>query len=144
MKVLFDTSILVAAFVKTHPKHFECFSWIKKTMTEKIEACISVHTLLEFYSAVTKILKINKLDSNSTLKIVKKNIYPHLNLVTYTENDYKNILVKISELHITGGACYDFLITYAAFKQKVDFLLTLNKKHIENLSSGLNLSILEP
>ncbi|MHB1253691.1 MAG: type II toxin-antitoxin system VapC family toxin [Candidatus Humimicrobiaceae bacterium] len=144
MKILFDTSILVAAFIKTHPKHVECFSWFKKTDTGEIKAYVSVHTLLEFYSAVTGILKIDKLNPDSVAELMKRNIYPHLNLITYTETDYKNVLINCAELHITGGTCYDFLIAYAAFKQKVDFLLTLNKRDFEKFSSKLNLSILEP
>lgn len=144
MKILFDTSVLVAAFIKTHPKHIECFDWVKKTDAKEIDAYISIHTLLEFYTAVTGMLKMDKLNSGSVLKIIEKNIYPHLNLISYTETDYKNVLIKLDRQHIIGGAGYDFLIAYAAFKQKIDFLLTLNKKHFENFSSEFNLTILEP
>jgi len=144
MKILFDTSVLVAAFIKTHPKHVECFNWVKKTNSKEIDAHISIHTLLEFYTAVTGILKTDKLNSSLVLEIIKKNIYPHFNLISYTETDYKNVLIKLDEYHIIGGASYDFLIAYGAFKQRVNFLLTLNKKHFENFSSELDLTILEP
>lgn len=55
MKIFFDTSVLVAAFVNAHPKHANCLPWLQKVKKKEIEGIISVHSLIEIYSILTKL-----------------------------------------------------------------------------------------
>jgi len=42
-RVLFDTSVLVAAMLEEHPHHSECFAWLQRVKTEEIAGFISTH-----------------------------------------------------------------------------------------------------
>ncbi len=55
MKVLFDTSVLVPAFIVNHPQHSVCFSKIKAAKSGQIQGFISTHSLAETYSVITRL-----------------------------------------------------------------------------------------
>lgn len=52
-KVLFDTSVLVAALVKPHPAHTRAFPWLKKAKSGELTMIVSSHTLAEIYAVLT-------------------------------------------------------------------------------------------
>ena len=47
MKALFDTSVLVAASVETHPMHARAWPWLKRAHSGEIEYCVVAHSLAE-------------------------------------------------------------------------------------------------
>ncbi len=53
MKVLFDTSALVAAFEVSHPRHGVCLPWLQRVQTSNIDGYVSTHTLAELYSVLS-------------------------------------------------------------------------------------------
>lgn len=55
VKILFDTSVLVASILVKHPQHFSGWSWLEQVKTAKIEGFIVTHTLME----INKILTLN-------------------------------------------------------------------------------------
>ena len=55
MKVLFDTSVLVAAFEVSHPRHTACLPWLQQVQEEKIDGYLSTHTFAELYSVLTRL-----------------------------------------------------------------------------------------
>lgn len=55
MKVLFDTSVLVAALIVDHPKHSESLPWLLRIKAEEIQGFISTHSLAELYAVLTRL-----------------------------------------------------------------------------------------
>jgi predicted nucleic acid-binding protein len=55
MKVLFDTSVLVAAFEVSHPRHGICLPWLQRVQTSDIDGYVSTHTFAELYSVLTRL-----------------------------------------------------------------------------------------
>jgi predicted nucleic acid-binding protein len=55
VKVLFDTSVLIAALVVSHPQHAACFPRLKAAQSKQIQGFISTHTLAEAYSVLTRL-----------------------------------------------------------------------------------------
>ena len=55
VKVLFDTSILIAGFVASHPHHQAALPWLQKAKTKEIEGIIATHTLAETYAVLTRL-----------------------------------------------------------------------------------------
>ncbi len=55
MKVLFDTSVLVAAFIANHPEHTDSLPWLQRVQAEKIAGFISAHTIAELYAVLTRL-----------------------------------------------------------------------------------------
>ncbi len=52
VKVLFDTSVLVAALWTNHPQHSLCLSRLKKVKSGNLQGIICTHTLAELYSVL--------------------------------------------------------------------------------------------
>lgn len=126
MKIFFDTSVLVAAFVNAHPKHANCLPWLQKVKKKEIEGIISVHSLIEIYSILTKLPLSPRINPALALNLIKENILEDFELVTYGKKDYINLLDELSHGNIAGGASYDGLILSAAKKVTADKILTLN------------------
>ena len=126
MKIFFDTSVLVAAFVNAHPKHANCLPWLQKVKKKEIEGIISIHSLIEIYSILTKLPLSPRINPALALNLIKENILEDFELVTYSKKDYINLLGELSHSNIAGGASYDGLIINAAKKVTADKILTLN------------------
>ena len=126
MKIFFDTSVLVAAFVNAHPRHANCLPWLQKVKKKEIEGIISVHSLIEIYSILTKLPLSPRINPALALNLIKENILEDFELVTYGKKDYINLLDDLTRGDIAGGASYDGLILSAAKKVTADKILTLN------------------
>lgn len=55
MKLLLDTSVLVAGLMESHPRHEWCFSWLVQLHRGDIEGVVSSHLLLELYAVLTRL-----------------------------------------------------------------------------------------
>ena len=144
MKIFFDTSVLVAAFVNAHPRHTNCLPWLQKVKKKEIEGIISVHSLIEIYSILTKLPLSPRINPALALNLIKENILEDFELVTYGKKDYINLLDELSRGNIAGGASYDGLILNAAKKVTADKILTLNVNDFIRVCPQLVKIISEP
>lgn len=55
VRVLFDTSIIIAALVVSHEQHTACVRWLNQAKTEQIQGIISTHSFAETYSVITRL-----------------------------------------------------------------------------------------
>ncbi|VAX34835.1 hypothetical protein MNBD_UNCLBAC01-1474 [hydrothermal vent metagenome] len=53
MKILFDTSVFVAAIVSSHPKHTQAFLWLRRAKEGDFELYVAEHSLAELYAVLT-------------------------------------------------------------------------------------------
>ena len=65
MRVLFDTSIIIAALVVSHEQHTACVRWLNQAKTEQIQGIISTHSFAETYSVITRRPSVLELTLNS-------------------------------------------------------------------------------
>ena len=144
MKIFFDTSVLVAAFVNAHPKHANCLPWLQKVKKKEIEGIVSVHSLIEIYSILTKLPLSPRINPALALNLIKENVLEDFELVTYGKKDYIKLLEELSQGNIAGGASYDGLILNAAKKVTADKILTLNVNDFIRVCPHLVRIISEP
>ena len=52
VKVLFDTSILIASVLPEHPYHALALEWVQQVQRHEIEGVLSTHTIAELYSVL--------------------------------------------------------------------------------------------
>ena len=126
MKVFFDTSVLIAAFVNAHPRHNQCFPWILRVKRKEITGIISAHSLLESYSVLTSLPLSPRVSPKLALSIIKENIISVFKIINYTANDYQKLLGDLAVNELSGGSSYDGLLLYAAKKCNADKIITLN------------------
>lgn len=126
MKVLLDTSSLVAAMVESHPHHGRAFPWLKKARTGALQLVVACHALAELYAVLTSLPVSPRIAPATAWRLIKDNILPCAQIVALSAADYRTVLSNLAELGISGGATYDALIARAAKKANVEKILTLN------------------
>lgn len=144
MKVFFDTSVIIAAFINVHPKHEKSLRWLQRVKKKEIEGIISVHSLIESYSILTTLPLSPKIYPLLAVDLIKENILKNFVVVKYNTTDYIRLLDEFSSGNIIGGASYNGLILYVARKIKIDRILTLNVNDFIRISPQLTKIISEP
>ncbi|HAZ48422.1 MAG TPA: VapC toxin family PIN domain ribonuclease [Cyanobacteria bacterium UBA11369] len=125
MKVLFDTSILVAALLEDHPNHTKSLFWLQRVLAGEIEGFVSNHTIAELYSVLTRFPRSPRISPGLAKRLISENLN-RFDWVVLAADDYQETVDRMVGLNIAGGGIYDGLIAQAALKAGVDVLLTLN------------------
>ncbi len=133
MKILFDTSVLVPAFVdqlSNHPAAFAAFS--SYTSGEHMGFC-STHALAEAYSVLTSLPLPKRITSVEAHLIVEENMLNRLSVIELNGQDYANALRAVSHRGLTGGIIYDALHLEAAKRAGCTRIYTYNLAHFRAL-----------
>lgn len=136
MKVLFDTSVLVAAIVVNHPRHAVCIPWLERATSGVIEGYISTHTLAETYAVLTRLPLSPRIAPELAQRLMAENLRS-FKIVPLMSEDYQCAIDTMVNLSLTGGGIYDTLIAQAALKASVNILLTLNPDHFTRLGDEI-------
>jgi predicted nucleic acid-binding protein len=133
VKVLFDTSVIVAASLPKHPVHLSCFTQLKAARTGRFHAYLSTHSLAELYSVLTRMPSQPRM-SPSDAKILLSAYLSYVEPIALETSDYRAAITQMASLNLPGGGIFDALIAQAALKASVDRLLTLNLSHFTRLN----------
>jgi len=128
MKVLLDTSVLVASALSSHPNHKECFGWVKSIVDKEIEGVVAAHTLAEMYSVLTTLPVYPPISPSDAKAIISNNVLNHFEVISLNKEDYEEVISHLAANGIIGGTTYDAIIVKAALKANVDWIVTLNEK----------------
>jgi len=144
LKVLFDTSVLVAGLIESHPDHERAFSWIHRSGTGEIDFLVAGHSLAELYAVLTRLPVSPKISPIIARRLIRESIEAAARIITLSSEEYLEVLTNMAELNLAGGIIYDALIAAAAKKSDCDMLLTLNKKDFLRVWPEKSNRILEP
>jgi len=122
MGTMLDTSVLVGAFVRRHPRHEVAIGVLRQA----VNLTIAAHTLAETYAVLTRLPTRPRISGGVARKLIRENLTARGRVVALTARDYDAALGRMADLGLTGGAVYDALIVQAALKAKVDRLVTFN------------------
>lgn len=128
MKILFDSSVLIAAFVESHPKHKPALSFLMRAKKGEFQLLVSSHTILEIYSVLTSAPFKPKITPIIAKQLIENNIKSFAKIIYLTDKDYFEIVEKMSHSNLSGGIVYDAIIVECALKAKADEIVTLNSK----------------
>ncbi len=144
MKILLDTSVLVAAMVEAHSSHEQCLVWFKRVISGADEGVVAAHTLAEIYSILTTLPVQPRISPDEARQLIQRNIIQKLDVVPLTDQDYAQVIDVLAEIGIVGGATYDALILRAAAIAKVDLVVTLNEKDFRRVYPDLAEKVVSP
>ena len=133
MKTLFDTSVIIAALVESHPMHDRAFPWLRQAKANEFEFVVAGHTLAELYAVLSTLPIKPRISPLVAQKLIHENIEVSAKIVSLTSVEYSTTIKRLSELGLVGGIVYDALIAKVAEKSKVERLLTLNIKHFKRV-----------
>lgn len=126
MKILFDTSILIAAIVEPHPLHSSAFPWLKRARSKEFDMLVAGHTLAELYAVLTTLPISPKITPGIARHLIHNDIEAIAKVVSLSASDYSSIIKRMADLGLSGGVIYDAIIAKAAQKSGVDHILTFN------------------
>lgn len=129
MKVLLDTSILVAALVRAHPRHPEARRWLARALTGELELVLAGHTLAELHATLTTLPVRPRISPETAGRLRDDSLPGTTEIVALSADDYRAVVRRGAELGLAGGVIYDALIARAADNAGVDRLVTLNEPH---------------
>lgn len=133
MKVLLDTSVLVAAVVRSHPEHARCLPWVRRARTGEIELFLAAHSLAELHAVLTSLPVKPRISPRTAERLAEENgLRPRpqgvATVVALDVEDYLAVLRSAVQSSLAGGILYDALIARSAELARVDRLITLNAK----------------
>ena len=143
MKLLFDTSSLIAAFVGSHTAHKAAWEWLEQTLEGTHQGLVATHTLAELYAVITRLPLRPAIPPSTALQLIEENL-EGFQRVALSASDYRAVLQRLEKLGLAGGAVYDALIAQAALKSKAEYLLTLNPGHFRRLGQDVEALVRVP
>lgn len=143
MRVLFDTSVLVAALIVSHPRHLACFSQLQAAKSKQNQGFISTHSLAETYSVITRFPIQPRIAPEQAQSIIT-DTSQYLEIVPLLSYDYLTAIASLVALNLPGGGIFDALIAQAALKVEAEILLTLNPNHFTRLGEAIALLVQVP
>jgi predicted nucleic acid-binding protein len=126
MKVLLDTSVLVAALVEPHPEHQRALPWLTKEKSRTAELVISSHSIAELYAVLSTLPVSPRILPGLAWRLIHESVESRVSIVPLSSTDYLVTIKHMSDMGLSGGAVYDALIVKAAQKGGVARIVTFN------------------
>ena len=126
MKAFFDTSVLIAAMVESHPHHERSVAWLSKARAGTVAWAVAAHSLAETYAVLTTLPVKPRISAALASRLIRENILDSAEIVALSPREYLHTVTRLAENGIVGGAIYDALLAFAAEKAEATRLLTLN------------------
>jgi predicted nucleic acid-binding protein len=133
MKVIFDTSVLVAGMVEPHPIHNRAFPWLRRGRLGELEFFVASHTLAELYAVLTTLPVSPRISPGTARHLIRENVESPAKVISLSTSDYGTVIRRAADLELAGGIIYDALIARAAQKAQVDLVLTLNSEDFKRV-----------
>lgn len=133
MRVVFDTSVLVAGIVETHPDNDRAFPWLKRAKEGEFELIVATHTLAELYAVLTTLPVRPRISPGMAWRLIYENATRPAKLISISISDYNECIQSMVDLGLVGGTVYDALLVSVVKKTKADRLLTLNMRDFERV-----------
>ena len=126
MKILFDTSVLVAAVVQPHPMHSRALPWLKRAKAGEYDFVVATHTLAELYAVLTTLPVKPRISSSTAWRLIQENIEGSAKIVSLSPSDYRHTIKRMADFGLNGGIIYDAIIAKVAQKAGIERLMTFN------------------
>jgi predicted nucleic acid-binding protein len=127
VKVLLDTSVLIAALVRAHPRHADARPWLARARAGEIRMVVAAHTLAELHATLTTLPVRPRISPETAARLRDDNLPDTAEIVALSADDYRSVIRHVVELGLAGGVIYDALIARVAENARVDRLVTLNE-----------------
>jgi predicted nucleic acid-binding protein len=144
MRILCDTSVLVAALVQAHPMHSLALPWLERAKQGKVELLVATHSLAELFAVLSGLPVRPRISPRLARQLIEESIEPVAELVPLSVADYRAVLDRMAELGLAGGSIYDGLAARAAEKSKAAQLLTFNERDFRRLWPEVTGKVLRP
>ncbi len=140
MRVLLDSSCLVAAALPQHEHHAATIENLARRRGLGHAFVIAAHSLLESYAVLTRLPPPHRLSPSDALGVLDRN-WAKTETAALTGTETWRVVRQHGGAGIGGGRIYDGQIAATARKAKVGEILTWNVRHFGSVSG---IRILQP
>ncbi len=128
MRILFDTSVLIAGFVASHPRHHTALSWLQRAKNKEFTFIVSGHSLAECFAVLTRLPLSPRISPDTASYLLRENIEKLAEISSLSTRDYLLVIKHMTELGLSGGLIYDAITVQSAKKAKANKIITFNTK----------------
>ncbi len=126
MRVFFDTSVLVASSVGSHPHHAQALPALRRVVSGQDVGFIGVQSIAETYAALTRLPIQPRIHPSEAGRIVRDNILKHFALVPAGQDEYLQALTAVQDNGWSGAKIYDALLLACAARSGAERIYTFN------------------
>ena len=97
MRLLADTSFLIASLVEKHPHHERTKPWIEKILNKQIQLGVSSHSIAEVYAILTSLPISPRIPPGTAVQMITENLLQKAEIVELKTTDYLKCIRRASE-----------------------------------------------
>jgi len=124
MRILIDTSVLVAAMVASEPHHDA-----SAKLLDRDDVHFYAHGISETFSTLTGGRRAFRLPASLVSDMLENDFLPEMSPVSLAPGEITRALGQAETRGVRGGAVFDYLHLVAARKANASRLYTLNLSH---------------
>jgi predicted nucleic acid-binding protein len=124
--IFFDTTVLVAASVQSHPHYTQAKSALLRVTAGHDKGFMGLHSIAEVFAALTRLPVRPRIHPVEAARIVTENLLPHFELVSISKEDYLEALNTMASGGRIGAKIYDVLLLHCAARCAVERIYTFN------------------
>jgi predicted nucleic acid-binding protein len=130
MRVLLDTSCLVAAVLPQHEHHAATAADLGRRRILGHELVVAAHAVAEAYSVLTRLPPPHRLAPADAFAVLDRN-WGKAETIALTAGETWRVLRTHAAAGVGGGRVYDGVVARCARKARAGELLTWNLRHFE-------------
>lgn len=104
MKVLLDTSTLIAAMLSDHVHHVHALPWLAQAKEGAFEFVCSGHSLAEIYAVLTRLPRTPPIAPKDALRLIQENVQSHAEVYSLSSEHYAELIESLARNGVIGGA----------------------------------------
>jgi predicted nucleic acid-binding protein len=143
VKVVFDTSVLVASIVIGHRDHARARCWIQAAEAGQVEGFASWHAMSETWSVLTRLPLTPRITPHAAWAAIRR-FRAFLTLLPPTERTYRGALARCTARQLSSGAVFDAIHIVTAEHAHADAILTFNRADFVRLAEATSPRIVVP
>lgn len=137
MKIYFDTNVLVAALITSHPHHPPAYAALARVHAGEITGCIAAHGLAELYSVLTRAPLPSPVYPDEALALIAESIQPVFHIVDLSTPSYFAAIQACGAAGWKGRRVHDAVHLQAARQAACDRIYTFNLADFRALAPDL-------
>lgn len=136
-----DSSVIVAAFQEWHQDHARCLTAVDRALADP-PVILPLQVVVESYSVLTRLPAPHRLRPQVVRQLLEGTFRDFASLAP-APRDAWDLLARLSEGGVAGGAVYDAAIAESALQGGADEILTLNARDFERVAP-VGLTVVSP
>jgi predicted nucleic acid-binding protein len=100
---LFDSSVLVAGLVESHPMHAAAFARLERVHAGKLRGLVAAHGLAETFAVLTTLPHRPRITPAAARDVLRVSVLSRFRIVSLAARDYQAVIDAVAGAGLSGG-----------------------------------------